>query len=142
MTRLSTKFKAMNLAQGYPDFPCPKELKKWAADALEKDYNQYSVTWGAPELREAVAKKARSYNKIDADPDKNIVITCGTTEGMVAAHLAILDPGEELIILSPHYENYAPDAIISGASPKYFILDESEDFALDEERFKKAFTPR
>ena len=90
-------------------------------------------------MREAIARKAKEYNNIDADPDRNIVVTCGTTEAMVSAQLAILDPGEELIVFDPHYENYAPDAIISGAKPKYFELDQENDFALNEERLKEAF---
>lgn len=142
MTRLATKHGAVNLAQGFPDFPCPQELKVAAARAIENDYNQYSVTWGAPELRRAIAKKAKDYNKIDSDPDKNIVVTCGTTEAMVSAQLAILDPGEELIVFDPHYENYAPDAIISGARPKYFELDQENDFALDEEKLKEVFNSK
>jgi aspartate/methionine/tyrosine aminotransferase len=142
MTRLASKYGAVNLAQGFPDFPCPPELKEAAARAIDEDYNQYSVTWGSPVLREAIAAKAKKYNKIDANPDKNVVVTCGTTEAMVASQLAILDPGEEIIIFSPHYENYAPDAIISGAKPKYFKLDESEGFAIDEERLKKSFTSK
>jgi len=142
MTRLAGKHKAVNLAQGFPDFPCPEELKVAAARAINEDYNQYSVTWGAPVLRDAISKKARKYNKIDSDPDKNIVVTCGTTEAMVSAQLAILDPGEELIVFDPHYENYAPDAIISGAKPKYFELDQENDFALDEEKLKQAFNSK
>ena len=142
MTRLAAKHGAVNLAQGYPDFSCPVELKEAAAKALFDDYNQYSVTWGAPVLREAIARKAKMYNKIDADPEKNIVVTCGTTEAMISSQLAILDPGEELIVFDPHYENYAPDAIISGAKPKYFALDEQNNFALDEEKLKKEFTSK
>src|SRR5579875_3198432 len=127
MTRLANKFGAVNLAQGFPDFPCPAALKEAASSAVFDDYNQYSITWGAPELRDAIAAKERAYNRIDCDPEKNIVVTCGTTEGMVASQLAILDPGDELIIISPHYENYAPDAIMSGARPEYFVLSESRD---------------
>jgi aspartate/methionine/tyrosine aminotransferase len=142
MTRLATKHGSVNLAQGFPDFPCPEELKEAACRALHDDYNQYSVTWGAPVLREAIAKKAGVYNKINSDPDKNIVVTCGTTEAMVAAELAALDPGEELIVFDPHYENYAPDAIISGAKPRYCELDEENDFALEEEWLKKVFNSK
>ncbi len=142
MTRLATKHGAVNLAQGFPDFPCPDELKIAAARAINEDYNQYSVTWGAPLLRRAIAKKAKEYNGIDADPEKNIVVTCGTTEAMVSSQLAILDPGEELIVFDPHYENYAPDAIISGAKPRYFELDQEDDFALNEERLKEVFNSK
>jgi len=142
MTRLATKHDAANLAQGFPDFPCPDELKNAASKALYDDYNQYSVTWGAPVLRQAIAKKAKQYNKIDSDPDKNIVVTCGTTEAMVSSQLAILDPGEELIVFDPHYENYAPDAIISGAKPRYVELDQENDFAIDEEKLKQVFNTK
>ena len=142
MTRLANKHGAVNLAQGFPDFPCPEELKQAASKALYEDYNQYSLTWGAPALREAIARKAKEYNRIDSDPDQNIVVTCGTTEGMVSAQLATLDPGDEIIVLDPHYENYAPDAIISGARPRYFELEEEEGFALNEEKLKKAFGPK
>ena len=142
MTRLANKHGAVNLAQGFPDFPCPEELKEAACRALHEDYNQYSVTWGAPALRQAISRKAGSYNKIDADPDASIVVTCGTTEAMVAAQLATLDPGEEIVVFDPHYENYAPDAIISGARPRYVELDEEDDFALDEEKLKKAFNSK
>ncbi len=142
MTRLASKYDAINLAQGFPDFSCPPELKRAAQKALEEDYNQYSLTWGAPILREAIAAKARKYNEIEAEPDENIIVTCGTTEAMVASQLAILDPGDELVIFSPHYENYAPDAVISGARPRYFALDGEEGFAIDEEKFKKVFNSK
>lgn len=142
MTRLAAKHGAVNLAQGYPDFACPDELKIAAAKAIEDDYNQYSVTWGAPELREAIVRKVREYNNIEADPEKNVVVTCGTTEAMVSSQLAILDPGEELIVFDPHYENYAPDAIISGARPRYFELDQENDFAINEEELKNVFNSK
>lgn len=142
MTRLATKYGAVNLAQGFPDFPCPKVLKDAASKAIHKNYNQYSVTWGAPELREAIATKEKNYNHIDADPERNIVVTCGTTESMVCAQLAILDPGDELVVFDPHYENYAPDAIISGAKPRYIELDQENGFALDEEELKRIFNSK
>jgi L-glutamine---4-(methylsulfanyl)-2-oxobutanoate aminotransferase len=139
MTRLATKYNAINLAQGFPDFPCPEELKQAASRAIFEDYNQYSVTWGAPVLRDAIAAKEKKYNKIETDPEKNVVVTCGTTEAMVASQLALLDPGDEIIIFSPHYENYAPDAVISGAKPRYFELSEEDRFSINEEKLKEAF---
>jgi L-glutamine---4-(methylsulfanyl)-2-oxobutanoate aminotransferase len=142
MTRLATKYDAINLAQGFPDFSCPEELKHAASTALYEDYNQYSVTWGSPVLREAIAAKEKKYNHIDADPEKNIVVTCGTTEAMVASQIALLNPGDEIMIFSPHYENYAPDAVISGAKPKYFELKEEDGFSIDEEKLKKAFNTK
>jgi L-glutamine---4-(methylsulfanyl)-2-oxobutanoate aminotransferase len=140
MTRLASKHGAINLAQGFPDFPCPQELKDAASKAIFDDYNQYSVTWGSPVLREAIAAKAKKFNKIDAEADENIVVTCGTTEAMVASQIALIDPGEEVIVLSPHYENYAPDAILSGARPVYLELEEDEGFSLNEEKLKNAFS--
>ncbi|MHB8567154.1 MAG: pyridoxal phosphate-dependent aminotransferase [Nitrososphaerales archaeon] len=142
MTRLASDYSAINLAQGYPDFSCPPELKQAASRAIYEDYNQYSVTWGAQALRDAIAQKVQKYNGIEADPNKNIVVTCGTTEAMVASQIALLDPGDELIVLSPHYENYAPDAVISGASPKYFALDEEDDYAINEEKLKAQFNAK
>ena len=142
MTRLAAEHRAINLAQGYPDFSCPQELKEEASRAIFEDYNQYSVTWGAPELRNAIARKAKNYNGIESDPSQNIVVTCGTTEAMVASQIALLDPGDELIVLSPHYENYAPDAIISGAIPKYFTLNESDGFSLNQEEMKEQFSSK
>jgi aspartate/methionine/tyrosine aminotransferase len=142
MTRLASKYNAINLAQGFPDFACPDELKQAASRALFEDYNQYSVTWGAPVLREAIAAKERKYNKIDADADKNVVVTCGTTEAMVASQIALLEPGDEIVIFSPHYENYAPDAVISGAKPRYFELEEEDGFSIDEEKLKKSFNSK
>ena len=143
MTRLAAIHNAVNLAQGYPDFPCPAELKEAASNAIYADHNQYSVTWGAPELRSSIASKARNYNGIEADPEKNVIVTCGTTEAMVASQIALLDPADELIVLSPHYENYAPDAIISGATPKYLVLDQEQDgFHIDEERLKSEFSSK
>ncbi len=142
MTRLATKHNAVNLAQGFPDFSCPEELKQAASRALFEDYNQYSVTWGAPVLREAIASKEKTYNKIQADPEKNVVVTCGTTEAMVASQIALLEPGDEIVIFSPHYENYAPDAVISGAKPRYFELEEENGFSIDEEKLKKTFNSK
>jgi aspartate/methionine/tyrosine aminotransferase len=142
MTRRAEELGAVNLAQGFPDFPCPKELKVAAKRAIERDYNQYSVTWGAPILRSAICGKAKTYNRIDADPDKNVVVTCGTTEAMVAAQIGVLDPGDELILFDPHYENYEPDAIISGARTRYLELEEESDFALDPEKLKKVFNSK
>jgi L-glutamine---4-(methylsulfanyl)-2-oxobutanoate aminotransferase len=142
MTRRAEELAAVNLAQGFPDFPCPKELKIAAKRAIDDDYNQYSVTWGASVLRRAICKKAKSYNNIDADPDRNVVVTCGTTEAMVAAQVGVLDQGDEIIVFDPHYENYEPDAIICGAKIRYLGLDEESNFAIDPEKLKKAFNSK
>ncbi len=112
-----------------------------AQKALEEGYNQYSITWGAPTLREAIARKAESYNHVDADPEENVVVTCGSTEAMAAACLAILNPEDEVVIFEPYYENYGPDAIISGAKPKFVSL-EPPDFKFSEEALKESFSEK
>ncbi|MDA4125493.1 MAG: aminotransferase class I/II-fold pyridoxal phosphate-dependent enzyme [Thaumarchaeota archaeon] len=139
MTRLADKHGALNLAQGFPDFPAPASIKAAAVRAIEGDYNQYAVTWGSPNLRRAVCEKAEWFNGIHADPDKNITVTCGSTEAMMATVMALADAGDEVIMFEPAYENYAPSAILAGATPKPVPL--GEGFDLDEESLKKAFTP-
>jgi len=139
MTRLALSHKAINLAQGFPDFPCPDELKKAACDAINGDYNQYAITWGAQDLRQAIAKKVKSYNGINADPETEITVACGSTEAMMASMIALTNPGDEVIVPEPFYENYGPDAVISGAVPRYVPLG---DGALDEEAWKTAFSKK
>jgi len=139
MTRLALSHKAINLAQGFPDFPCPDELKKAACDAINGDYNQYAITWGAQDLRQAIARKVQGYNGIDADPETEITVTCGSTEAMMASMIALTNPGDEVIVPEPFYENYGPDAVISGAVPRYVPLG---DGALDEEAWKAAFSKK
>ena len=141
MTRVAAAHGAVNLSQGYPDFDPPKEVVHAAMRALENGYNQYSTTWGAPELREAVARKAKAFNGIDADPDANLVVTCGSTEAMMAAMLSIVNPRDEVVVFEPFYENYGPDAIMSGAVPRYVRM-EWPDWGVDEEALKAVFTPR
>jgi aspartate/methionine/tyrosine aminotransferase len=138
MTRLSLKFNAINLAQGFPDFSCPAELKNAACDAVQKDINQYAITWGAQDLREALAGKVEKYNGMSFQPDTEISVTCGSTEAMMASMLAVLQPGDEVVIPEPFYENYGPDAQISGAMPRF--VPHLEDFSVDEEAWKSAFT--
>src|SRR2546428_4088945 len=123
MNRLAVAQGAVSLAQGFPDFAAPDEIKQAAADAIFADVNQYAITWGAKALRDAIAAKtARTYPGWEPDPETEITVTCGATEGMIAAMLAILDPGDEVIIFEPFYENYGPDAILSGATPRYVTL--------------------
>ncbi|HYM39038.1 MAG TPA: aminotransferase class I/II-fold pyridoxal phosphate-dependent enzyme [Thermoplasmata archaeon] len=141
MTRVAAAHGAVNLSQGYPDFDPPRELLAAAKTALENGYNQYSTTWGAPELREAIARKARSFNGIDADQELNLVVTCGSTEAMMAAMLSLVNPGDEVVVFEPFYENYGPDAVMSGATPRYVRM-EWPDWRIDEERLKQSFTPR
>ncbi len=130
MTRRSEAVNGINLAQGFPDFNPPEELIAAAARALREGYNQYSITWGSFRLRRAISEKVWNYNKIKADPDKNITVTCGATEAMMATLLAIINPGDEVIIFEPFYENYGPDTIVSGAKPVYVPLIEP-DFNFD-----------
>nr|MDT0667493.1 aminotransferase class I/II-fold pyridoxal phosphate-dependent enzyme [Micromonospora sp. DSM 115978] len=119
MTRLAMQHGAVNLAQGFPDFACPSELKQAAKAAIDADDNQYAVTWGAPALRAAVAAKvAATYPGWDVDPATEICVTCGSTEAMIATMLALVDPGDEVVMFEPFYENYGPDAVLSGAMPK------------------------
>jgi aspartate/methionine/tyrosine aminotransferase len=142
MTRLANLHGAINLAQGFPDFPAPTELKQAAADALFGDVNQYAITWGARDLRQAIAAKTeRFYPGWRPDPDTEITVTCGATEGMIAAMLGILDPGDELIVFEPFYENYGPDAILTGATPRYVALHEP-DWSFDPDELRAAVTPR
>jgi aspartate/methionine/tyrosine aminotransferase len=141
MTRIAAQYGALNLAQGFPDFDPPKVLLRASKRALEEGANQYSVTWGTPELRAAIARKAARFNRIPADPETNVVVTCGATEAMMAAMLAVVNPGEEVVVFQPFYENYGPDAIVSGARPRHVTL-EWPDWALSEEALKGAFGRR
>jgi aspartate/methionine/tyrosine aminotransferase len=142
MTRLAIQHGAVNLAQGFPDFPCPVELKEAAKAAIDGDVNQYAVTWGAQRFREAIAAKvAATYPGWAVDPERELCVTCGATEGMIAACLALLDPGDEVVVFEPWYENYGPDAILSGAVPRYVTLREP-DWSFDEAELAAAFTPR
>ena len=142
MNRLAVAAGAVSLAQGFPDFPAPAELKDAAAAALHADINQYAITWGARPLREAIAAKAvRFHPGWDLDPETQITVTCGATEGMIAAMLGLLDPGDEVIVFEPFYENYGPDAILSGAVPRYVTLHEP-DWSIDPDELRAAVTPR
>ena len=122
MTRLCEQHGGINLAQGFPDFPTPAALKEAAKQAIDDDYNQYAVTWGTRALRQAVADKMARYNGVHCDPETEVTITCGSTEAMIAALLAVVNPGDEVVIFEPFYENYGPDAVISGAAPVYVAL--------------------
>jgi aminotransferase len=142
MSRLATAAGAVNLGQGFPDFACPPELKEAAVEALRADLNQYAITWGAKPLRDAIAAKTgRTYPGWEVDPETEITVTCGATEGMIAAFLAILDPGDEVIVFEPFYENYGPDAILTGATPRYVTLHEP-DWSFDAAELRAAISPR
>ena len=142
MSRLAAAAGAVNLGQGFPDFACPPELKEAAVEALHADLNQYAITWGAKPLRDAIAAKTgRWYPGWDVDPETEITVVCGATEGMIAAFLAILDPGDEIIVFEPFYENYGPDAILAGAQPRYVTLREP-DWSFDTDELRAAIGPR
>jgi aspartate/methionine/tyrosine aminotransferase len=141
MTRLATLHRAVNLSQGFPDFPAPEAIKEAARQAITADVNQYAVTWGARSLREAIAAKfERSYG-VPVDPEREVTVTCGSTEAMIAALLALLDPGDEVVAFEPYYENYGPDAILSGALPRFVRL-RPPDWAFDAEDLSRAFGAR
>ena len=152
MTRLAMRYGAVNMAQGFPDFPAPRELKEAAKRAIDADINQYAITWGARSMREAVAAKAQRFlgrgggkggleNGLKVDPETEVTITCGCTEAMIASLLAIVDPGEEVVIFEPFYENYGPDAILSGAVPRFVKL-RPPDWTFDEGELRAAFSNR
>lgn len=140
MTRLAQLYGAVNLAQGMPDFETPEALKRAAEDAIKQDYNQYAITWGAPVLRRAIAAKARTFNGIACDPDENVTVCCGATECMIATMLALINPGDEVIVFQPFYENYGPDAILSGAKPVFVSL-RPPDWSFDPDELRRAFGP-
>jgi aspartate/methionine/tyrosine aminotransferase len=132
----------VNLAQGFPDFPAPVEVKEAAVDAIRRDINQYAITWGAKPFRDAIAASCARHHGWQVDPETEITVTCGATEGMIASLLGVIDPGDEVIVFEPFYENYGPDAVLSGAVPAYVRLDPADGFALDPERLEAAVTPR
>ncbi len=141
MTRISDSMNGINISQGFPDFDSPMAIKQAAIRAIKQNFNQYPVTFGEPELREAIALKAKIYNKIICNPDTDITVTCGATEAMLAALRAIINPGDEIIIFEPFYENYGPDGILSGATPKYVSLY-APDWHYDKKELAKAFNKK
>lgn len=138
MTRICINHGGINLAQGFPDFQAPAEIKAAAREAIDADYNQYSITWGAPVLRQTIASKFARYNGVTVDPEKEITVCCGSTESMISSLLAIVNPGDEVIVFEPFYENYGPDAILSGATPRYVTLHEP-DWHIDKKELGAAF---
>jgi aminotransferase len=141
MTRLANLHGAINLGQGFPDFPAPEEVKEAARRAIADDHNQYPITWGVPEFREAIAGTyARDYG-MTVDPDMEICVTCGATEAMSSAFLGLLDPDDEVVVFEPFYESYGPDAILSGASLRYVTLHPPH-WSFDAEELSSAFGPR
>jgi aminotransferase len=141
MTRLAVRHDAVNLAQGFPDFAAPSEIKEAAVEAVRADVNQYAITWGAKPLRDAIAERYRAAYGMGVDPERNLTVTCGSTEAMMASMLALVDPGDEVIVFEPFYENYGPDAILSGAVPRYVKLHEP-DWRIDEGELGRAFNDK
>ena len=138
MTREAMKYGAVNLSQGFPDFAAPEDIKRVAMQAIAGDVNQYAITWGAKDFRDAIARKTKWYLDLDIDPETEITVTCGSTEGMIAAMMATVDPGEEVIVFEPFYENYAPDAILSDARPRHVPL-RAPDWTFDRDELRAAF---
>lgn len=122
MTRLAIAHKAVNLSQGFPDFSAPAEVKRAAQEAIAADINQYAITWGAKSLRNAIAAKFQATQGVVVDPEREITVCCGSTEAMISSMLAIVNPGDEVVLFEPFYENYGPDAILSGATPRFVKL--------------------
>ena len=138
MTRISNAGGGINLAQGFPDFDPPAAIRQAAIDAIQQGWNQYAVTFGEADLREAIAAKALEYNQIECDPHTDVTVTCGATEAMIATLKALVNPGDEIIIFEPFYENYGPDAILSGARPRYVTL-RPPDWSYDSKELAAAF---
>jgi aminotransferase len=141
MTRLAVTYGAVNLAQGFPDFPAPASLKQAAAEAIAADLNQYSITWGSKALRQAIAEKYQRTYGLELDPEREVTVCCGATEGMIATLLAVTNPGDEIIVFEPYYENYHPDTLLCGATRKLVSL-RAPDWTFDPEELRQAFTPR
>jgi aminotransferase len=146
MTRQALHHDAINLAQGFPDFPAPEEIKQAAQQAIAGDINQYAITWGARNLREGIAAKAALWQGLTVDPETEITVCCGATEAMIATLLAIVNPGDEVVVFEPFYENYGADAILSGATPRYVPLhppvDPDGEWSFDPDELRQAFNQR
>ena len=138
MTRIANQYDAINLSQGFPDFDPPKEILNRLEQVAHEDYNQYAITWGAQNFRDALAKKQSKYMNLDLDSNKNIVVTCGSTEAMMAAMMSVCDPNDKVIVFSPFYENYGADSILCGANPIYVPLHPPV-FNFDKEELENAF---
>jgi aminotransferase len=141
MTRLAMEAGAINLAQGFPDFSAPEEIKRAAQQAIADDFNQYAITWGAKPFRDAIAAKYRKWYGLDYDPQREITVCCGSTEGMIASMLAVTDPGDEVIVFEPYYENYGPDTLLCGAQRKLVSL-RPPDWTFDPDELRRAFSPK
>src|SRR5450755_940788 len=141
MTRLAMEAGAINLAQGFPDFSAPEEIKRAAQQAIADDFNQYAITWGAKPFRDAIAAKYRKWYGLDYDPQREITVCCGSTEGMIASMLAVTDPGDEVIVFEPYYENYGPDTFLCDAKRKLVSL-RAPDWTFDPDELRRAFSSK
>src|SRR3984957_7875118 len=141
MTRLAMEHKAVNLEQGFPDVPAPKILKNAACEAILGDVNQSAITWGAKPFRNAISAKYKRTYGLDIDPEREITVRCGSTEGMMGSLLAVTNPGDELVIFEPYYENYGPDSLLCGATRKFVQLY-GPDWHFDPDELRRAFSPR
>ena len=141
MTRLCNRHGGVNLAQGFPDFPSPPEIKAGAKSAIDAEKNQYAITWGAKPFRDALVRKTKHFTGLEIDPEREITVCCGSTEAMIAALLATVDPGEEVIVFEPFYENYGPDTILTGATPVYVKL-RAPDWSFDRAELRAAFSAK
>jgi L-glutamine---4-(methylsulfanyl)-2-oxobutanoate aminotransferase len=143
MTREALAHGAVNLGQGFPDFAAPADIKEKAMQAIAADHNQYAITWGVKSFRDAIAAKTKWFLDLDIDPETEITVTCGSTEGMIAAMMATVDEGEEVVVFEPFYENYAPDAILSDATPRHVPLYRTDDgFVFDRDEMRAAFNEK
>jgi len=147
MTRQAMQYGAVNLAQGFPDFSAPAEIKRAAQEAIATDVNQYAITWGAKSLRNAIARQMQEWQGIGVDPEKEIVVCCGSTEAMIATLMAVCNKGDEVVVFEPFYENYGPDAVLSGAKPRFVSLrppqpsrgERGGEWTFDEQELREAF---
>jgi aspartate/methionine/tyrosine aminotransferase len=143
MTRLALKHDAVNLSQGFPDFAAPNEVKEAARQAISDDINQYAITWGAKPLRDAIVEKFAATQGVTVDPERELTICCGSTEAMMSSMMAIINPGDEIVVFEPFYENYGPDAILSGATPRFVKMrppqNEKDVWSFDERELAAAF---
>ena len=143
MTREAMKYGAVNLGQGFPDFAAPEDIKRKAMEAIADDHNQYAITWGVKSFRDAIVEKTKWFLNLDVDAETEITVTCGSTEGMIAGMMATVDAGEEVVVFEPFYENYAPDAILSDAKPRYVPLYQTENgWNFDRDELRNAFNER
>lgn len=143
MSREAVKYSAVNLGQGFPDFPAPLDIKQKAVEAILGDHNQYAITWGVKDLRDAIVRKSKHFLGLDVDAETEITVTCGSTEGMIAGMLACVNAGEEVIVFEPYYENYSPDAILSDAKPRHVPLYRSENgWNFDKDELRAAFNEK